>query len=152
MGNLIALRGLNADIQMSQRGALIATLKIRPVLRQRVQELQSTDPALTKIIEQIRQGADTPFSMPDGVLMMGNRLCVPDVDGLRREILDEAHNAPYAMHPGTTKMYNTLRQHYWWPGLKKNVADFVARCLTCQQVKAEHQAPSGMLQPLTIPV
>ena len=79
--------------------------------------------------------------MPDGVLMMGNRLCVPDVDGLRREILDEAHNAAYAMHPGTTKMYNTLRQHYWWAGLKKNVADFVARCLMFQQVKAEHQAP-----------
>ena len=37
-------------------------------------------------------------------------------------------------------------------GLKKNVVDFVARCLTCQQVKAEHQAPSGMLQPLSIPV
>ena len=36
--------------------------------------------------------------------------------------------------------------------MKKNVADFVARCLTCQQVKAEHQAPSGMLQPLSIPV
>ena len=49
-------------------------------------------------------------------------------------------------------MYNTLRQHYWWPGLKKDVAGFVSRCLTCQQVKVEHQAPSGMLQPLSIPV
>ena len=37
-------------------------------------------------------------------------------------------------------------------GNEKNVADFVARCLTCQQVKAEHQAPSGMLQPFSIPV
>ena len=67
---------------------------------------------LAKIMEQIKQGADTPFSMQDDKLMMGNRMCVPDSDGLRREILDEAHNAPYAMHPGTTKMYNTLRQHY----------------------------------------
>ena len=46
MGNLIALRRLNMDLQISQRGALIATLKIRPILRQRIQELQSTDPAL----------------------------------------------------------------------------------------------------------
>ena len=84
--------------------------------------------------------------------MIGNRLCVPDVGDLRREILDEAHNAPYAMHPGTTKMYNTLRQYYWWPGLKKDVAEFVAKCLTCQQVNTEHQVPSGMLQPLSIPV
>ena len=83
-------------------------------------------------MEQIQQGVETPFSMNDGILMVGNRLCVPDKDNLRREILDEAHNAPYAMHPGTTKMYNTLRQHYWWPGLKRDVADFVSKCLTCQ--------------------
>ena len=88
--------------------------------------------------------------MQDGILIMGNRLCVPDKDDLRREILDKAHNTPYAMHPGTTKMYNTLKQHYWWQGLKKDVARFVSKCLTCQQVKAEHQAPSGMLQPLAI--
>ena len=112
MENLIALRGLNADVQMNQRGALIATLKIRLALRQRVQELQSTDPALAKIIDQIRQGVETPFCIQDDTLMIGNQLCVPDVDGLCREILDEAHNAPYAMHPGTTKMYHTLRQHY----------------------------------------
>ena len=103
-------------------------------------------------MEQVQQGADTPFSIQVDTLVIGNRLCVPDVGDLRREILDEAHNAPYAMHPGMTKMYNTLRQHYWWPGMKKDVAEFVVRCLTCQQVKAEHQAPSGMLQPLSIPV
>ena len=61
MGNLIALRGLNVDMQMDQRGALIATLQIRPVLRQRIQEVQSTDPKLAEIMEQIRQGADTPI-------------------------------------------------------------------------------------------
>ena len=152
MGNLIALRGLNMDMEIDQRGALLATLQIRPVLRQRIQEVQSTDPSLAKIMEQVQQGTDTPFSIQVDTLMIGNRLCVPDVVDLRREILDEVHNAPYAMHPGTTKMYNTLRQHYWWPGMKKDVADFATRCLTCQQVKAEHQASSGMLQPLSIPV
>ena len=129
----------------------MATLQIRPVLRERIQEVQSTDLKLAKIMEQVQQGADTPFSIQVDTLMIGNRMCVPDVCDLRREILDKTHNAPYAMHPGTTKMYNTLRQNYWWPGMKKDVADFVARCLTCQQVKAEHQAPSGMLQPLAIP-
>ena len=86
------------------------------------------------------------------MLMFSTRLCVLDVEDLRREILDEAHNALYAMHPGTTKMYQTLRQHYWWPRMKRDVAEFVSRCLTCQQVKAEHQAPTGMLQPLSTPV
>ena len=48
-------------------------------------------------------------------------------------------------------MYQDLRQHYWWDGMKKDVSDFVARCLVCQQVKTEHQKPAGMLQSLDIP-
>ena len=71
---------------------------------------------------------------------------------LKREIMEEAHSSAYAMHPGSTKMYHTLREHYWWKGMKKEIADFVSRCLTCQQVKAEHQKPAGKIQPLPIPV
>ena len=145
MGDLFALHSLNVGLQVRQEGVLLATLQVRPVLRQRIQEVQGTDQQLAKIMGQIQQGIDTPFSMQDGILVVNGRLCVPDVNNLRREILDEAHNAPYAMHPGTTKMYKTLRQHYWWPRMKKDVAEFVSRCLTCQQVKAEHQAPTGML-------
>ena len=85
-------------------------------------------------------------------LMLGNRICVPDVDDLHREILDEAHNAAYAMHPRVTKMYHTLKPHYWWPRMKKDVAEFLSKCLTCQQIKAEHQAPTDMLHLLPIPV
>ena len=110
---------------------MLATLQVRPVLRQRIQEVQGTDQQLANIMGQIQQGIDTPFSMQDGTLMLNGRLCLPDVNNLRREILDEAHNAPYAMHQGTTKMYKTLRQHYWWPRMKKDVAEFVSRCLTC---------------------
>ncbi|KAL0395482.1 UNVERIFIED_CONTAM: Transposon Ty3-G Gag-Pol polyprotein [Sesamum latifolium] len=55
------------------------------------------------------------------------------------------------MHPGTVKMYRNLRPYYWWQTMKKDVAEFVAKCMTCQQVKAEHQAPAGKLRPLSIP-
>ena len=65
--------------------------------------------------------------------------------------MEEAHKASYAIHPGTTKMYRTLRPHFWWPTMRKDVAEFVARCLTCQQVKIEHQAPTERLRPLAIP-
>ncbi|KAL0426522.1 UNVERIFIED_CONTAM: Transposon Ty3-I Gag-Pol polyprotein [Sesamum latifolium] len=65
--------------------------------------------------------------------------------------MHEAHYAPYAMHPGSTKMYRDLRPYYWWPTMKKDVAEFMAKCLTCQQVKAEHQAPAGKLHPLSTP-
>ena len=83
--------------------------------------------------------------------MMDHRLCVPDVGELKKEIMEEAHSSAYAMHPGSTKMYHTLREHYWWRGMKKDVAEFVSRCFICQQVKAEHQRPAGLLQSLLIP-
>ena len=84
-------------------------------------------------------------------LMVGHRLCVPDGGGLKKELMEEAHSSTYAMHPGSTKMYHTLREHYWWRGMKKDVAKFVSRCLICQQVKAEHQIPTGLLRSLPLP-
>ena len=82
---------------------------------------------------------------------MEDRVYVPDIGEMRRQIMDEAHFAPYAMHLGSTKMYRNLKPYYWWPTIRKDVAEFVVRCLTCQQVKAEHQAPARKLQPLKIP-
>ncbi|KAL0301536.1 UNVERIFIED_CONTAM: hypothetical protein Sradi_6430400, partial [Sesamum radiatum] len=75
----------------------------------------------------------------DGVIVNEERVCVPNVDGLQRDILWDAHNAPYAIHPGTTKMYRDLKPCYWWQTMKTHVVEFVATCMTCQQVKAEHQ-------------
>ena len=57
----------------------------------------------------------------------------------------------FAVHPGGNKMYQDLKRQYWWSGMKKDVAQFVSTCLTCQQVKAEHQRSAGKLQPLPIP-
>ena len=71
-------------------------------------------------------------------MVMGQRLCVPDVGDVRREIMEEAHSSAYAMHLGSTKMYHTLKGHYWWKGMKRDIAEFVSRCLTGQQVKAEN--------------
>lgn len=65
--------------------------------------------------------------------------------------MEEAHGAAYVVHPGSTKMYKDLKEHYWWNNMKREIAEFVAKCLTCQKVKAEHQKPSGLLQPLEIP-
>nr|GEZ31052.1 retrotransposon protein, putative, Ty3-gypsy subclass [Tanacetum cinerariifolium] len=64
----------------------------------------------------------------------------------------EAHSSPFSVHPGSTKMYYDLKQYFWWSGMKRDVATFVARCLICQQVKIEHQRASGLLQQLDIPV
>ncbi|KAD2806136.1 hypothetical protein E3N88_39513 [Mikania micrantha] len=53
---------------------------------------------------------------------------------------------------GADKMYKDLKDFYWWPGMKKHIAEYVGRCLTCLKVKAEHQRPSGLLQQPEIPM
>ena len=75
---------------------------------------------------------------------------VPQFTDLREEILREFHCSRFAMYPGGMKMYQDLCRQYYWSGMKRHVGDFVRRCLTCQQVKAEHQKPAGLLQPLEV--
>ena len=70
---------------------------------------------------------------------------------LRKKILYESHNTVFTMHPGCNKMYQDMKQYYWWRGMKKDISEYVSKCLTCQQVKAEHQVSSGLLNPLPIP-
>ena len=65
--------------------------------------------------------------------------------------MEEAYCSAYSIHPRSTKKYRTLQENYWWIGMKKDIADFIARCLVCQQVKVEHQHPASTLQPLAIP-
>ncbi|GKA63226.1 putative reverse transcriptase domain-containing protein [Tanacetum coccineum] len=48
-------------------------------------------------------------------------------------------------------MYQDLKQLYWWPNMKANIANYVSKCLTCSKVKAEHQKPSGLLVQPEIP-
>ena len=87
---------------------------------------------------------------PDGVLRFAGHICVPRVRDLIQLILSEAHESRYSIHLGTAKMYRDLRQHYWWSGMRRDIADFVSRCLCCQQVKAEHLRPGGEFQGLPI--
>ncbi|GJR76299.1 reverse transcriptase domain-containing protein [Tanacetum coccineum] len=70
---------------------------------------------------------------------------------VRTMIMDEAHKSKYSIHPGADKMYYELRDRYWWPGMKKETAEYVSKCLTGLKVKAEHQRPSGLLQQPEVP-
>ncbi|KAK1618755.1 hypothetical protein QYE76_024272 [Lolium multiflorum] len=63
----------------------------------------------------------------------------------------EAHDTLYSIHPGGTKMYQDLKEQFWWHGMKREIGSYIAKCDICQRVKAEHQRPAGLLQPLQIP-
>ncbi|GJW80183.1 putative reverse transcriptase domain-containing protein, partial [Tanacetum coccineum] len=87
----------------------------------------------------------------DGEIYFFDRIWIPSVGGVRKLIMDEAHTSRYSVHPGADKMYYDLRDLYWWPGIKRDIAEYVSRCLTCSKIKAEHQKPLGFLQQPEIP-
>lgn len=118
----------------------------------KIKQKQPDDVVLSKIRSDIAQGKASGFVIhDDGILRFQNRLCVPNDNELREMILKEAHSSAYSVHPGASKIYKDLRQNFWWSDMKREVAKYVSRCLTCQQVKIEHQRPAGELQPLPIP-
>ena len=95
---------------------------------------------LKGMIKELEQGTDGIWRFHK------KRMWIPKLGNLRHRILEEAHKSKYTMHPGSDKMYQDLRKNFWWIGMKKDVAAYVSKCLTCSQVKAEHQKPSGLLQ------
>ncbi|KAL0546240.1 hypothetical protein IC582_016146 [Cucumis melo] len=130
----------------------LAQLTVQPTLRQRIIDAQSNDPYLVEKRGLAEAGQTAEFSLSsDGGLLFAKRLCVPSDSAVKTELLSEAHSSPFSMHPGSTKMYQDLKRVYWWRNMKREVAEFVSKCLVCQQVKAPRQKPAGLLQPLSIP-
>ena len=74
----------------------------------------------------------------DGSLRYRGKIMVPQLVDLRKEIPMEFHCSRFIVHLNGTKMYHDLCSQYYYSGMKKQVMDFVRRCLMCQQVKAEH--------------
>jgi hypothetical protein len=85
------------------------------------------------------------------VVWFKDRLCVPDIKSIWELILKEAHETTYSIHPGSEKLYQDLKKRFWWYGMKREITEYVPVCDSCQRIKAEHQRPAGLLQPLQIP-
>jgi hypothetical protein len=127
------------------------SLEIRPTLEDLIRKAQCLDTETASLAERAcrEQLPDLKID-EEGTLWFRDRLCIPKGEA-RGILLDEADNSAYSIHPGTTKMYLDLKTRYWWRGMKKEIAQYVARCDTCQRTKAEHQRPAGLLQPFPVP-
>jgi hypothetical protein len=101
---------------------------------------QGEDAFIAKEIRRIEEGRPSEFRLGDfNSLWFHDRICVPDIPEIKELILKEAHETPYSIHPGSTKMYMDLKELFWWNNMKQEIAKFVSECHTCQRVKAEHQ-------------
>nr|GFC07220.1 retrotransposon protein, putative, Ty3-gypsy subclass [Tanacetum cinerariifolium] len=143
------LEWLDIELYVCGQHGFWASLRVEPDLISRIKEAQKEDNEIWTIVENLNKQVEFCLD-DDNVLWQGTRLCVPNDASLRETLLAEAHSSPFFVHPGSTKMYHDLKQHFWWNGMKRDVATFVSRCLLCQQVKLEHQRASGLLQPLDI--
>ncbi|XP_020987629.1 uncharacterized protein LOC110275739 [Arachis duranensis] len=132
-------------------GPLLAYIRSQSSLIEQIKSAQSDNPKLRKLMEDVHNGKNLDFSLDQDILRCGNRLCVPNNNDLKKAIIEEVHNSKYTIHPSTNKMYQDLKQLFWWEDMKKDVSTFVSHCLTCQQVKAEYQRPIWLLQHIEIP-
>ena len=118
---------LTADVTVS-----LASLTVGPTLRQRMIEAQRDENHLQAGFREAESDVPGHFTLStDNALMYRRRLCVPLGSTFTKELLEKAHSSIFSVHPGSTKMYKDLRQHYWWPGMKHEIADFISKCLTC---------------------
>jgi len=133
------------------RGAVIAGLRVEPQLVSSIIQAQSADDELAGLLQlAARDGSDFSIGV-DGGLRFRGRVWVPKGGDLRQDILEEAHRSRYSIHPGSTKMFRDLQRNFWWKRMKTEIAEFVGRCLICQQVKIEHQRPAGPMQRIELP-
>ncbi|GKE87198.1 putative reverse transcriptase domain-containing protein [Tanacetum coccineum] len=99
------------------------------------------------------QGMEKSFDIrPDGTRCIKNRSWLPLFGNLGDLIMHESYKSKYSIHPGSDKMYQDLKQLYWWPNMKAIIAEYVGKCLTCSRFKTKCQNPFGLLVQPKIPM
>ncbi|WVZ70454.1 hypothetical protein U9M48_019123 [Paspalum notatum var. saurae] len=132
--------------------AELYNLIIEPTIKEQIIAAQKQAKGMAFIREGVDEKKRACFTLDDqGVLWFKNRLVVPKDMELRKKILDEAHMSMFTMHPGSNKLYQDLKQKFWWTRMKREIAKYVSECDVCQRIKADHLKPTGMLQPLALP-
>ncbi|WOH14708.1 hypothetical protein DCAR_0934230 [Daucus carota subsp. sativus] len=128
---------------------MIHTMTFQPELIEKIKKCQ--EEVMNEKMNELTGEEICTQKDNQGILRFSSRIWIPNVEELKNEILKDAHNSEFSIHPGSTKMYQDLKQNFWWPDMKKEIAQWIGKCYTCQRVKAEHQKPSGLIQPLEIP-
>nr|AAS07330.1 putative polyprotein [Oryza sativa Japonica Group]ABF98050.1 retrotransposon protein, putative, Ty3-gypsy subclass [Oryza sativa Japonica Group] len=105
----------------------VAALEAKPTLIDQVREAQTNDPDIQEIKKNMRRGKAIGYLEDEqGTVWLGERICVPENKELKDAILKEAHDTLYSIHPGSTKMYQDLKEKFWWASMKREIAEYVA--------------------------
>jgi hypothetical protein len=129
---------------LSRRPRIFSLVPLRVNLREHVLTQLQGDSWYLKVTSNLQSGRQLDpkyegYSLEtDRLLRYRGRMYIPENGDIRSIILKEAHRALYCVHPGVKKMYADIRKLFFWVGMKRDVVHFIAKCLDCQQVKADH--------------
>ena len=116
----------------------VASLSIfQPYLRQQIINHTAKDEMYVQINDKLQQQSiekryEGYKLEEDGILTYKGRIYILNVAGLRRVVMDEIHQAPYSGHPGYQKTIATARKQYFWPGMKKDIVEYISMCMKCK--------------------
>ncbi|WVZ63289.1 hypothetical protein U9M48_012931 [Paspalum notatum var. saurae] len=121
------------DIEMpTALEAELYNLVLEPTIKDQIIAAQKQDKGMPHIRDEINDKKKACFKLDEeGVLWFKNRLVVPKDMELRKKILDEAHTSMFTLHPGSNKMYQDLKQKFWWTRMKREIAKYVSECDVC---------------------
>ncbi|XP_071921807.1 uncharacterized protein [Coffea arabica] len=109
--------------RLERKKITFGNIRVTSTLLGRIKEAQTEDSMVQKWVKKVEKGEITDFNLSsEGVLRFKNRIVVPGNENLKREILEEAHQSKYTIHPGSNKMYQHLRRLYWWDKMKREIA------------------------------
>ncbi|XP_070057279.1 uncharacterized protein [Nicotiana tomentosiformis] len=133
-----ALANRVVRLDVSEPSTVLACMVSQSSLFERIKAHQYDDPHL-HVLNNTVQNSDTKEVIigDDAVFKIQGWICVPNMDGLQELILADTHSSRCSIHQGTVKIYHDLKHHNWWTRMTKDIVEYVARCLNCQQVTYE---------------
>ena len=131
---------------LSRRHNLLTVLHVSVPGLGTFADLYPSDIFFGRVLAEVQSGLSRDYTLHDGFLFRGDRLCIPD-SSLRLKLISEIHNEG---HLGRDRTLHLVSTSYFWPSLRRDVERYVERCVTCQTSKG-HATNAGLYLPLPVP-
>jgi len=122
----------------------------------KIKEARDKDEEVIKAVEEMKKAGvktlrDEKWQIEEKLMLKEGRVYVPKDEKLRVEIIRLHHDMPIAGHRGQWKIVELVTRNYWWPGVTKEVKQYVEGCDQCQRMKNRAEMPAGKLRPNEVP-